>query len=281
MSDQKFDLALAFLQSQSEAAARILEQQPIEYVAEFLSSVPHTLAATVIAKMLPQYPARLCKIFDPAVSAGLLADMEISLVASIMRYTGKEKSKQLLGLLPDKTRIACRLLLNYSEEAVGAWMTANISIIPDDCNTEEALDRIRSEQKIFDSGTTYVVDRERHLKGVLKLSTLIRSAPNTSVAIAMNKNCESIPARTALVSAQKNPAWAQTDNLPVTNRNQQLVGELRYLDLRKGLEQISTTIAQPDGADPITGIGEVYGSSLLALFNTVADIAHAKTLPRS
>ena len=60
--------------------------------------------------------------------------METSLVASIMRHSGKALSKQLLDLLADKTSIACRLRLNYFEEAVGAWMMANISTLPDDCS---------------------------------------------------------------------------------------------------------------------------------------------------
>jgi len=277
MIDQKIDLALEFLQTQPSAAAGILEQQPVEYVAEFLGNVPYPQAAIVLGKMLPQYNARLCKILDPGVAAGLLAEMEISLVASIMRHCDNALSKQLLGLLPEKTKIACRLLLNYSEEAVGAWMMANISIIPDDCSIEEASVRIRSDPETIDTGAVYIVDRDRHLKGRLSLATLLRSVPNTPVTAVMDKNRDSLPARSALMSAINHPAWSHRDNIPVTNRTRQLIGVLRYLDLRYGLDQVSTTIVQPEGADPITGISEAYGNSLLVLFNTVADLARSKT----
>ena len=54
MDAEKVDLALAFLQSQPDAAAAILEQQPLEQVAEFLGILPHTYGALVLAKMLPQ-----------------------------------------------------------------------------------------------------------------------------------------------------------------------------------------------------------------------------------
>ena len=277
MNEQKIDLALTFLRSYPGPAAEILERQPIEHVAEFLSNVAHTDAASVAEKMLPQYTARLCKILEPTVAVGLLSEMETSLVASIMRHSGKALSKQLLGLLPDKTSIACRLRLNYSEDAVGAWMMANISTLPDDCSIEEALVRIRSEQQTIDTGTAYIVDRDQHLKGVLSLSTALRSAPNTPINMAMDRNQDSILARTGLSSAANHTAWAQRDNLPVINRNKQLVGVLRYCDLRKGLDQISTTVFQPEDASSITDIAEVYRTSLLLLFNTAADLARTKS----
>jgi len=273
MSDQKIDLALAFLKSQPGAAAGILEQQPVERVAEFLSNVPYPHAASVLGKMLPQYATRLIKCMEPATSAAWLSEMDISLVVQIVRHTGKNLCKQLLDLLPEKTSIACRLLLNYSEEAVGAWMVSNFSSIPVDCNVEEALQRIRSEKLNIDTGVTYVIDRDRRIKGILSLATLMQSAMDITVNSLMGKNRESISARTALVTALANPNWDHRDSLPVTNRNQQLVGVLRYLDLRKGLDQISKTITQPEGADPVSGIYEAYGWCLLELFSTVADIS--------
>lgn len=275
-TDQKIDLALAFLQAEPSAAAGILEQLPTEQVAAFLNDLPYTHAATILGKMFPQYSARLCKCLEPATAAAMLSDMEVMLVAPIVRLAGKELGKQLLDQLPDKTSIACRLLLNYSEEAVGAWMLANVSTIPDDCNVDEALARIRSEQKTFDTGSTYVIGRDRRLKGILNLTKLIRSTPNLAVSLVMEKHQDSILARTPLVNAINHPIWNQRDYLPVTNRQQQLIGVLRYADLRQGLDKNSTSMEQPGGTDSVTGMVEAYGKSLIAMFDVVADIASTK-----
>jgi magnesium transporter len=272
MAQQQIDLALAFLQSQPGAAATILEQQPIEQVADFLSHVPHTYGATVLEKILPHYAARLCKILKPNIAAALLSEMNVSLVAAVMRHCPGELSSQLLDLLPEKTRLACWLLLTYSEDSVGAWMTANVSTLPDDCNVEEALARVTSEQGTVNFGATLVVDRDRHIKGQLQLPALIRALPNTAITAVMDKILDSLSARTALSAAANHPLWVDRDSIPVTNRNQQLVGLLRHVDLRRGLAQISTSIVKTDGADPITGIYETYGKSLLALFDTVTDL---------
>jgi magnesium transporter len=280
MAEQRVDLALAFLQSQPGPAAAILEQQPMAQVAEFLSGLPHTYAALVLAKMLPQYTARLCRIFKPTIAAGMLSEMDISLIATIMRHCRTDLCRQLLELLPDKTRLACRLLLNYSEDAVGAWMSANVLTLPDDCNVEQALTRIAEDRQAIDNGASLVVDRQRYLKGTVTLVELLRAPATTPITSIMLKSSESISARTALKSALDNPLWVDQDSIPVTNRNQKLVGVLRHQDFRKGLAQISNQIVQPSDSDPIAGIFEVYGSSLLILFATVSDIVSNKSRQR-
>jgi len=273
MDEEKVDLALAFLQSQPGAAAAILERQPLEQVAEFLSSLPHTYGALVLEKFLPQYTARLCRYLEPTIAAGMLSAMDISLIAAVIRHCRSDQCRQLLELLPDNTRLATRLLLNYSEDAVGAWMHANVSTLPDDCSVEDAIGRIREEQLVLEIGFTLVVDRSRNLQGRVTLTELLRAPGTTALTAVMTRDSRSISARTALKSAQDNPLWREQDSIVVTNRNQKLVGVLRHADLRKGLEQISTSIIQPHGVEALGGLLEAYASSLLVLFATLGDLA--------
>lgn len=278
MEQQKIDLALAFLQSQPAQAAAILEQQPLDQVAEFLGELPHTHGALVMAKMLPQYSARLCRSLQPTIAAGILSELDTSLIATVMRHCRSDLCKQLLGLLPDKTRFACRLLLNYSEDVVGAWMNARVSTLPDDCCVEEALKRITQDRAALDIGVLLVVDRDRRLQGLVTPATLLRATANTAISSVMVKTSQAMSARTPLKAAVDNPLWAEQDAIPVTNRNGKLVGVLRHLDLRHGLQQISTSVQQPrGGTDPVTDIFEAYASSLLILFTTLGDITRAKS----
>ena len=276
MANQKLDLALAFLQSQPESAAGILEQHPAEEVAIFLKQVPGPPAALVLEKLLPQYTARLCNNLEPADAASLLAAMDLSLVAAILRHSGKDPCNQLLRLLPEKTRIACKLLLNYSEDAVGAWMITHISTVPHDVTVQDALNRLSREPDAVHLETVPVVDRERQLMGIVALTVLLRSGTQTPITEVMEKDPQAVSGRTALNSAKKHPVWAHKDSIPVINRNDQLLGILRHLDLRKGLDQIATTINQPSGHGAVTGICEVYGKSLLAIFDAVGEMAGAK-----
>lgn len=272
MSDP-VDLALAFLQSQPISAAAVLERQPAEDVASFLRDVPFSHAAPVLKRMLPQYVASVCQRLEPAVAASFLSEMNSSLVAAIMRHSDEDSSKAILELLPERTKIACRLLLHYSEEAVGAWMVANIMTLPDACTAQEACARLASEQDVIDTDAVHVVDREGRLQGVVGVTRLLRAAPDTSILSIVKKNPEAISGRSALISAIDHPVWTRRDTVAVINRNQQIVGILRHVDLRKGLDEISNAIAKPSGSDPLAGVLEVYGNSLLALFDMVCESA--------
>ena len=157
----------------------------------------------------------------------------------------------------------CKLLLNYAENAVGAWMVANITTLPDDCTVEDAISRLKAEHAVVKSDVVHVVDRERRLQGLVNVVNLLRNSSNSPIT------------RTALISAANHTAWAHQDMIAVTNRNNQMVGVLRHVDLRKGLENLASTITKSSGSDPLTGIYEVYGSSLLALFRTISEAAGA------
>ena len=274
MTNQKIDLALAFLQSQPESAAAVLEQQPAEYVSEFLKNVPYTHAAAVLNKMLPQYASKICKNLDPAVSASFLSEMEVSLVAAILRHSDKGLQNQILKLLPERTKIACKLLLNYAEHVVGAWMVANITMLPVDCTVEEALSRLASEDGVINSDVIYVVDRERKIKGLVNVGNLLRSSSNIPITKIMKKTYDAISGRTALISAANHAVWTHRDTVAIINRNNQIVGVLRHADLCKGLKDMSSTdtMTNSNGSGPLTGIYEVYGSSLFALFSTINEV---------
>lgn len=280
MSVEKIDLALAFLQSHADAAAAILEQQPLDQVAEFLSRVPLAPASQVIQKMLPQYAARLCTVLPNSMLAALLTHIDLSYVVSIVRHSGSEPKKQLLQLLPDKTKIACRLLLNYPEDAAGAWMLTNTTTLPDNCTVEEAIARLVADKETTTVNTIYIVDRDRLIKGAVTCIGLLRATANSPINLVMHKKPEAISARTSLVSAVNYPVWNNQDTIPLVNRNHQLVGVLQHADMRKGLDQIATTITPPEDVNPVSGIFEVYCQSLVALVNTVTEVTRAGTQRR-
>jgi Mg/Co/Ni transporter MgtE len=223
--------------------------------------------------MLPQYAARVCKNLDPAISASFLSKMEVSLVAAIMRHSDKGLNDKIFELLPERTKIACKLLLTYADDVVGAWMVANITTLPDDCTVGEALSRLASNDTVINSDAVHIVDRERKLQGLVSVINLLRASASTPVSKIMMKKCDAISGRTALISAANNTVWAHQDTVAVINRNNQMVGVLRHTDLRKGLDGISSTITASSGNDPLTGLYEVYGRSLLALFSTISEAA--------
>lgn len=271
MINQPSDMALAFLQYQPGSAARILEQQPIEAVAEFIKSVPYTQAAFVLKKMLPQYTARMSIHLEPEVSAAFLSEMDTNLTSAILRYTPKDVRRKILNNLPERIKLTCSLLLNYPETAVGAWMITDFLALPDDCDVQEALHRLALSNHKVGLDTLYITNRDRKLLGTVSITHLLRMPENKLIKTLMQAKPPCLSGHASLTSAMNNPIWDDQDSAAVINEKRHIVGVLRHLELRQGLKEIATTIKEPTGNDPIGGLWEAYGQSLLALFNTVGD----------
>lgn len=276
MSEHKLELAVAFLQSHPDAAATILEQLSAEDVVSLLQDIPHQVAANVLERLLPQYTARLCRVMQPAQSAKLLAMMNFSTVSAVLRYTGSDHRKHLIELLPEKTRLACLFLLNYTEDKVGAWMIIQAASVPGDYSVEQALKSLLDQDDLVLIDTIFIVDRNRTLLGELSYASLLRAKPEASVASLVDTRAPMIFGRTNLETAIKLDIWEHRDSVAIVNRQNQFVGVLRHVDLRKGIAQIANMIEAPAGDDPITSLLSVYGSSLFSLLDTVGNFASSR-----
>ncbi|MFC3151494.1 magnesium transporter MgtE N-terminal domain-containing protein [Litoribrevibacter euphylliae] len=276
MIEHPSDMALAFLQYQPISAARILEQQPIEEVAEFIAEVPYTQAAIVLKKMLPQHTARLCSYLEPATSAAFLSQMDAHLVSAIMRHTHKPLSRKLLDHLPERMKLRCRLLLNYPETSVGAWMSTDFLSLAGDCDVQEALHRLSLDESTVNTNAIFIVDRDRKLQGIVSVSQLLRLPSKTAIKAVMQAQTDVVSGRASLASIINSPIWSRSEYAAVINEKRQMIGLLRHLDLRHGLKELSTTIRDPVDDNPIGAVWDVYGKSLLALLNTVGDAVNTK-----
>lgn len=276
MPAQKLELALAFLQSHPDAAAAILEHQAAEDVANLFQDIPHRIGARVLERMLPQYTARLCKLMPADHCAAMLAMMNYSIVAAILRFSSTDHRKQLLNLLPEKIRIACLLILNYPEDTVGAWMICQAASVPDDISVEQALNTLLAQDDLVLIETIFVVDRDRVLLGELSYAALLRAPPETAITSLLALKIPVILARMKLESAITLEIWEHRDAVPIVNRQGHFVGVLRHVDLRRGIAQVANVIEAPSGSDPITSLLSVYGSSLFSLLDTVGDFASNK-----
>ena len=268
--------ALAFLEQQPEEAAEVLELHSLDDVAKFFNEVPYKYAGPVLEKMLPRFAAKVCYRLDAKVCAGFLSQMKISLATAILRHAKPEVRKKIMELLPEKTTIACKLLLNYAEDMVGAWMDTQVIQLPNDIDVAEARLRVQADELINMPDIMFVVDRQRNLCGVVRPYQLVIENETASLVSCMSDVDAVLPSRASLMSIKKHEGWDTSDVLPVLDRNHKLIGTLRHVDMRKGLNQLSKTIKASQRSGAISEIGNAYAKSLLALLNSASEIAHTK-----
>lgn len=271
MNNHELSIALAYVQSHPQEAARVLEQHDVQTVARFMAEIPAAYARPVAAFMLPHYTARIFRVLLAPTIAGILGKFDTSAIAAILRNLDKKQRAHVLDALPAKTQAACNLLLRYSKDDVGSWMSLKVPTIADDCTVDEALHLIRMEEGVDSSEGIFVVDRSRALKGVLTYPQLLRAAPTTPVATILVPLAQTLSGRISLQQAAEDSHWARCDVMAVLNRNDQYIGALRHVDLRRGLEQLADQMPSRPDQGPLTGIFSVYGHTLLALLETMSD----------
>lgn len=273
MGKQEIDFALGFLLEHPEAAVKVLEQGNLAAVAEFVDIVPENYVAPVLRKMLPEYAARLCSTLAPAKTSALMEALDINAVTGILRLCTPPSRTAILAELPAKKRRSAELLLEYSPRMVGAWMTPHCLTLPESATAGDAGRYLKQDAGTGNGGEfLYIVNREGELLGRCPLVAILKSGKGMPLTSLMDSQCPTLPAPMLLEQALEHKAWQDTDTLPVLSRQQRFLGVLRHSALRRGVQRMQAgQAATPRGNDPVSSILEVYGQSLLALFNTVSE----------
>ncbi len=272
MSQRNVSLALAFLKARPQAAATVLEQYDTQKVADFLTGIPSSHATPVLQYMLPTFTARVCALLDAEQTAGLLMELDVNLIAAILRCLDRKQQPIILEEFPTKIRMVCNLLLSYPDDAVGAWMTPHVVTITDDSLVGDALQAIRAADNGVHTDHIFIVDRELALKGRIHISSLLRAAPETAINILVTNPPPVLSGRTLLARAAQHDDWKSHDAMPVVNRKRQFVGALRHMELRKALAGTDDDVKRQPAEDIFSGFCETYGQTLLALFHTAGDL---------
>jgi Mg/Co/Ni transporter MgtE len=270
---EELALALEFLDEHPDAAVKVLEQHEAAEVAVFLASLPDDYFRLVLDRALPAFAGRLCVHVEPEVAARLLLELSVSRMVSILRQLHAQQVDAILQECPKSRRNACRLLLHYPLQCVGAWIVPNTAVVSSEFTAEEILAFLRDATEDTFSKYVFVVDRDGIPRGRISYLKLLKAGPRQQAGHLMERPVPVISGNTLLAEAVKNVCWKEGDVVPVTGQQQQFIGVLRHADLRQGLASQHRPAAEElPGSDPMSGIFDVYGKSLLALFNSVSNV---------
>lgn len=269
------DLARSFIQNYPDAAARIVEKMRVEAAEEWLPALPHELVGRLLERTLPDFSARICAALPVAKSAAILEMLNTTAAAAVLRNCPLQLRRALLDSISPGTAGHLRMLLNFAVDTVGAWMIADPLVLPIDFTAGEALARLAEQPSEAESDTLIVIDRDRHLRGTVRLAALLRVKADTPLDELVAYIPYALPGRMSLSGAQQHEVWESLQWVPVINRYRQLIGVLRHVDLHRGLEYLEGGQHQSPGLISGGGLAQVYGEAMLAMLGVVS----AMTLP--
>jgi len=215
-------------------AASVLEHVPRESVTTLFAAVPARVGAPVLGQMIPVLAASALVPLPAETVAGLLSAIPTQAAAAILRYFATDARQAVLQQMPTGAAAACRFVLGYPENSIGAITELDVLALPPDTLVREALTRLRHERGgIVDY--VYIVSSDKRLSGGVSLSTLLQVSTTTTLASVADRGIATLSAQATLTAAHDNPAWTSYHVLPVVDRNGAFIGAVRHTVLARAL----------------------------------------------
>lgn len=255
----------------------LAEHQPYE-IADALARLPPERAAVPFRLLDKDRELEVFEELDPGQQQAILAGLRDSAFRELLekmepddraRLLGeapaKIATKALAGLSPAERRMTAALL-GYPEDSVGRFMTPDTVILHRDLTVARALEVVRA--KGAEAETVYVlpvVDNGRRLSGMVQLSDLVTSAPDTLLKDLVDVFTPRVQATGPAEDAARLMQEANLVALPVVDSEERYVGLLTFDDALELIEAAdSEDIARQAGAQPIQGHYAAVGVLRLA-----------------
>jgi magnesium transporter len=197
---------------------------------------------------LPTAPAaKLIAALNDDFRTILLEDATIERLVEIVDSLGPEEAVDALDELPDEVRqrVVSQLrhsatvqeLLTYQDDSAGSMMTRKCVAVPPDWTLSQVISEVRRHASVIKKlSAVYVVDRERHLLGYLKLRDLLLR-PKESLA-GDNMRVDFVAVRSDMDQEQVVQITRNNNliSVPVIDANGCLLGRITADELQRVIQ---------------------------------------------
>jgi magnesium transporter len=252
-------LARRFAVEHPREAARLLERLPPDQAADALASCDE--AAGSVLEAMDRQAAAACLLRLPEDRRSLFfARLRADLGAPLLRLLARDERESLLAACPEPVARPLRRLLRFAEGTAGALMDPHPLSAPDDITVDEARRRLEGGA----DDVLCVVDRDDVLVGLLTVGDLLTAPGDALLGSRMTKVVPRIAARAERDAILAHPAWQDHHLLPVVDRNQVLLGVIRYPTMRRLHGELA-------GRPPSTPLGLALGEMYWTMMSTVVE----------
>ncbi|ABA58256.1 Divalent cation transporter [Nitrosococcus oceani ATCC 19707] len=218
-----------------------LEEIPCEEAQEQLLALPLPRRTETFGYLQPDTQVALARRLDRRDLAEIVTQMNADDRADLFNHLTPKEQQWLLRGLAQEEREDIRRLSAYAEGTAGAIMTSDYATLAADMTAHEAIELLRREapekETIYRS---YILDRERHLIGSIRLHQLILAAADTRIEEIMDH----APVSVALDSDQEHVARMieryDLLALPVIDEDGRLVGIVTHDDAADAMQAETT-----------------------------------------
>jgi Mg/Co/Ni transporter MgtE len=260
MSDPNL-LSLAFLENKPKAAAALLQELPAEQTVDFLQHIPVDILTPVIDGMTSWPAARALSLLPAELAADILRDLPDSEAETLLRLMSEEQRATVMAHLPASIARDFTRKLVYPLNTVGAWMDISIPNFAMDSSVGHCLDLVKRRQ-IHLGGIVIVVDYRRHLLGLVEVEKLLTSDDSVQLIELLNTDISPLSPLATLWEVENHEGWTVFPTLPVTDRNNTILGALTHSALREGTQ---SAMVVPDSSAKFSMVAHLSRAFFIAV----------------
>lgn len=259
-----------FMQTHSKVAARTLEDIAPEKLAGFFNDSPNEWLLEVIPHMNAEWMSEVFEGMNSERLVSLLESMDIAHTLVSIRMMHQDLAESMLSNLSEEKSASVKVLLQYMDHTVGAYMETKVFTLSDHLSVKEALAAIKKQKEQIHP-QLFVLGSDRKLMGILSLSDLIKGKPELEIRSLMMNKLITLSPETPIESILNHQEWQDFYALPVLDHASVFLGAIRLETIRSILAESGKKVEEM-GREAISALGELYRLGLAGLLNSATNI---------
>ena len=205
--------------------ALILEETPKKDLPVVFRILSKETASEVFVLMESDMQQLLIEAFSDKELKAVMEELFMDDAVDIIDEMPASVAKRIISQADAETRKLINQLLAYPDDSAGSIMTTEYIDLKKDMTVDEAINRIRKigvdKETIY---TCYVIDKERHLEGIVSVKDLLLDRKDSVIAELMDEHI--ISANTLDDKEEVAEKFRKYDlmALPVVDKEKRLVG---------------------------------------------------------
>ena len=214
-----------------EDAADILEELGREERLTIFNALDTKAAALALEATEPRVQREIIADTEAARLGQIIAHLSPVEIADIVSILPDEDARELLGLLKGEVAIKVRSIVEEHEVPALTLAVRTFLEFPGEITVEEAFARFRREApKCLVTMYLYVVDADRHVRGVVDINELLQADPTQRLEEIMTQGLVVVSPRTSWTQVLELFRKYRFRAIPVVDDSRKILGVIREKD---------------------------------------------------
>lgn len=226
--------------NEADVATVVTELEEAEQLKIF-RILPKDIAADVFSYLPIETQQDILVSLTDKEASGIIENLYADDAADLLEEMPANVVHRLLALTSPETRRDINQLLQYPEDSAGSIMTVEFIDLKEETTVAQAIEKIRTTG--IDKETInncFVLDRARHLVGIVTLRKLLLSNPDELVQDVMTDNVISVKTLTDQEEVARTVMKYDFTVVPVVDSENRMVGIVTVDDVVDIIEQEAT-----------------------------------------